>query len=564
MSSRSAWTPIVVMLALHAGCGARTDVDLASANDGHGGASGRDGSGAAGGAAGTSAGRQGGSGVGGTGVAGTGVGGAFGPGGVGGRTNQGGADAGSAQGGIAGQAGRAPAGGAGGFGGLAGGGAAGSGASAGSGGLSGNAGSAGEGGFGGAGEGGTGAQSGEGGEGGVAGSAPAASVLAIGAFHTCAGFVDGSLRCWGSAGYIGSADDVTIGDDETPSTIPPVSIGGSVESIAAGWYHTCAVLARGNVRCFGVAADGRLGYGNLEDIGDDELPSSASDVDIGVRVSQLSAGPQHTCARLINGKVRCWGVNSNFQLGYADPEPIGDDETPASAGDVDVGGRVLQVVVGFSHTCALLEGGTVRCWGSGSGGRLGYGNTETIGDDESPRDAGDIDLGGEAVALAAGALHTCALLATGNVRCWGTPINGVLGYGNLDTIGDDETPAQAGDVQVGGTVVEIAAGDYATCVRLVGGAVRCWGRAEEGQLGYASGDLEDIGDDETPDSAGDIDLGGPAAHIDVGFLNVCAILESGGVRCWGRGQTGALGYGNLDDVGDDETPASAGDVKTWP
>jgi alpha-tubulin suppressor-like RCC1 family protein len=93
---------------------------------------------------------------------------------------------------------------------------------------------------------------------------------------------------------------------------------------------------------------------------------------------------------------------------------------------------------------------------------------------------------------------------------------------------------------------------------LEGGAVRCWGSGEQGQLGY--GNTEDIGDDETPASAGDVDVGTPATHVAVGFLHACATLATGAVRCWGRASTGALGHGNTEDIGDDEPPSSAGDV----
>ena len=105
----------------------------------------------------------------------------------------------------------------------------------------------------------------------------------------------------------------------------------------------------------------------------------------------------------------------------------------------------------------------------------------------------------------------------------------------------------------------LAAGDYATCALLVSGSVRCWGSGTLGELGY--GNTNDIGDDETPASAGDIDVGGIVTHIDVGFMHACATLENGAVRCWGRGGTGALGYGNTHDIGDNEAPAAAGDVK---
>src|SRR5690606_23903460 len=169
---------------------------------------------------------------------------------------------------------------------------------------------------------------------------------------------------------------------------------------------------------------------------------------------QLAAGSQHTCAPLDGGRVRCGGgqypefrvdnLASHGQLGYANMDTIGDDETPASAGDVDVGGAVIQLDANGRHTCTLLETGRVRCWGSNRAGQLGYGNTNNIGDDEHPATAGDVNVGGDVTQLAVGGFHTCAVLKGGWVRCWGYNHNGQLGYGNTNTIGDDETPATAG------------------------------------------------------------------------------------------------------------------------
>lgn len=540
LATTAALRGTAVVFAFTASCG-RSNVELFSFSHAGGESGGAGGQAAAGGST-----------VGGTSSAGTrgatagvaGAGGVVVVGGAGGAVGAGRGAGGTSVGGRAGAGGAA--------------GLAGSSGNAGSGGV-GASGTSSGGGFGGA-TGGMG-PGGEGGAGGESGAVRRAVKLALGAFHACAVLDDGGLRCWGTRGYIGSGNALTIGDDEPPSVAPDVAIGGRVVDVAAGWYHTCAVLESGAVRCFGVANDGRLGYGNAQDIGDDETPASAGDIDLGGTATQVSAGPQHTCARLANGAVRCWGKNGDYQLGHAGQATIGDDESPAAAGDVDVGGPVLQVVVGYGHSCALLEGGKVRCWGSGSGGRLGYGNENTIGDDETPAAAGDVDLGGEAVALAAGSFHTCALLTAGNVRCWGYGPRGELGYADRYPVGDDETPAQAGDVDVGGPVLEIAAGDYATCAVLVGGAVRCWGAGDQGQLG--TGNVMDVGDDETPASA-TIELGGLGTHVDVGFLNVCATLETGAVRCWGRGATGELGYGNTNDIGDDETPASAGDVQLTP
>jgi alpha-tubulin suppressor-like RCC1 family protein len=442
-------------------------------------------------------------------------------------------------------AGMAATGGSSGFGGFSG--------SAGRGGTAGTAPTGGDGGIGGA-----SGSSGEGGSGGEGGAGIVATRLSVGAFHSCAGFDDGSLRCWGGGQYIGSGEGTTIGDNETPNATGPVDIGGDVVEFTAGWYHTCALLGAGNVRCFGVGSPGTLGYANTNDIGDNEVPASAGDVSVGGRVRHIAAGPTHACAVLENGEVRCWGNNDRKQLGYAGGAPVGDDETPASVGSVNVGVAVAQVAGGLGHTCVLSTDGDVRCWGTGSGGRLGYGNMSDIGDDETPASAGNVNIGGKATQIVAGSTHTCVLLVNGRVRCWGRGDLGALGYGNANNIGDDEIPASAGLVDVGGTVIELAAGNQATCALLAGGTVRCWGSGEQGQLGYAN--TENIGDDETPASVGDVNIGGPVTHVAVGFLHVCATLETGAVRCWGRGSTGALGYGNVMDIGDNEPPASAGDV----
>jgi alpha-tubulin suppressor-like RCC1 family protein len=471
---------------------------------------------------------------------------------VGGSSASGGASTGVGKGGTSSQggAGGASVGGAG----IAMGGAWGGEPSAGGSGEAGSPGEAGRGG-----EGGSGGDVGSGGGGEPPQTSPVVE-LALGAFTSCAGLEDGGLRCWGTGGYIGSGSKLTIGDNETPDVLPRVAIGDAVTQISSSWYHTCTVLASGSLRCFGNGISGMLGYGDTEHIGDDETPASAGDVNVGGRVRHVATGAIHSCAVLQNGKVRCWGRNDQFQLGYADGATIGDDESPALADFVDLGGHTaLRLAAGYVHTCALIDTNEVICWGQGTGGRLGYGNQETIGDDEDVSSAGSVDVGGEVIQIGAGSLHTCALLATGNVRCWGAAADGQLGYGNHEYIGDDETPAAAGDVDIGGKVVQIAVGDYATCALLESGGVRCWGSGEHGELGY--GNTENIGDDETPADAGDVPLGAKATLIDVGFLHACALLETGAVRCWGRADPGCLGYGNKNDIGDNETPASAGDVK---
>ena len=389
--------------------------------------------------------------------------------------------------------------------------------------------------------------------------------------HSCA-TVGAGVRCWGfgGAGRLGYGDERTIGDDETPGSAGPVALGPgrSARAIGVGAFHTCAVLDGGSVRCWGFGGEGRLGYANTAAIGDDEPPGSVGPVDLGPgrTASSITAGSGHTCAVLDDATLRCWGFGGDGRLGYGNSNAIGDDETPARAGPVDIGaGRTaVAVSAGGTHTCAVLDDGNVRCWGFADTGQLGYADNVTIGENETPGSVGPVDLGPgrTAKAITAGNGHTCALLDNGSVRCWGFGGNGRLGYGDQRTIGDSETPGSVGPVDLGAgrTAVAISAGDGYTCAVLDDGNVRCWGFGRDGRLGYAN--TNDIGDDETPGSVAPIDLGAGrrAVAISAGTRHTCARLDDGTVRCWGAGAFGPLGYCNEDTIGDDETPGSVGPV----
>jgi cysteine-rich repeat protein len=386
--------------------------------------------------------------------------------------------------------------------------------------------------------------------------------IGVGHLHTCALFDSGDLRCWGAngSGALGSGNGDTIGDDEPASAADFVDVGGGkVTQLAVGAAHTCALLEGGTMRCWGDASYGKLGYGDLESHGAADTPADVGDVDVGGSVVHIAAGYHHTCAVLESGMVRCWGAASTGQLGYGDVDQVGDDEAPADVGVVVIGGGdVTALAIGANHTCATLDSGSLRCWGSSGIGQLGYGNIDTIGDDEFPSSAGDVPVGASVSHVAAFGWHTCAALGTGGVRCWGHGEGGRLGYGSNVSYGDDEWPSDIGDIDLGGNAVAVTAGVSHSCALLDDGAVRCWGQNGAGLLGYGHGDA--IGDDEAPSTAGDIDLGGVAVQIASSEWHNCAVLDTGAVRCWGAGGDGRLGYGSSEDIGDDETPAAAGDV----
>ncbi len=311
-------------------------------------------------------------------------------------------------------------------------------------------------------------------------------------------------------GQLGYPGEVCIGDDELPSTPGNVQIGGPALRLGTGSYHTCAQMSAEGIRCWGRGMEGQLGYGETRNI---VRPDTAGLVPVtlaGESVRTIVAGVDHTCILLESGQVRCWGGAQFGQLGYGNTEPIGDDE-PAQAVDVALGGVATQLVAGAYHNCALLETGALRCWGRGIDGRLGLGtltlptDTANIGDDELPTAVPPVDVGGQVLAMAAGFSHTCVLLMGGSVRCWGKGDHGQLGHHATSSIGDDETPATVPTVDIGASITQIATGSAHTCALASAGQVFCWGFNGRGQLGY--GHTEDVGINQHPREAGAVPLG---------------------------------------------------------
>ncbi|MCK5073359.1 MAG: hypothetical protein KAQ98_08050, partial [Bacteriovoracaceae bacterium] len=212
-----------------------------------------------------------------------------------------------------------------------------------------------------------------------------------------------------------------------------------VVDIVKGIGHSCALIDTGKIRCWGLNSHGQLGYGNVNNIGDDEFPSSAGDVNVGFTATQIAAGNYHSCALSTTGTVRCWGRNNFGQLGYANTIDIGDDELPSIAGHVTVGGSVSRIFADGNRTCAKLNTDELRCWGSGIYGSLGYGYEDMIG---------DVSIGATAVKVQTCGDSTCIISDDSRVKCWGYGSDGGNGQKNTDHISDDETPDTIGFIPI--------------------------------------------------------------------------------------------------------------------
>lgn len=334
-----------------------------------------------------------------------------------------------------------------------------------------------------------------------------------GSQHSCA-IVGGGAKCWGynSNGQLGNG---TTTDSFTPVAVTGLTSG--VSAIANGSYHTCAV-AGGSAVCWGSNANGQLGDGTIVD-------SSTKVTAIAAGVTAIAAGYSHTCA-IVSGGVKCWGSNGSGQLGNSS---IAESHTPVAVTGL-VAGTVLAISVGVAHSCAVVSGGTVQCWGYNSDGQLGN-NTNVSTNANPPVTVSNIASGASKVA--AGGYHTCAIVG-GAMQCWGYNVYGTLGNGQTQ---DSFVPVAVTGLTAG--VTAIATGTYHTCA-VVSGTAYCWGSNFGGELGDGT-----TSDSITPAAVSSLSSG--VSGIATGSAHACAIVN-GAEKCWGGDYSSQLGDGRADYV----------------
>jgi len=294
---------------------------------------------------------------------------------------------------------------------------------------------------------------------------------------------------------------------------------GSIVRISEGAHHVCTVRSGGSVSCWGGNEGGQLGNGTF---GYSLSPQTVGEVSTATAVS---AGLAHTCAVRAGGSIECWGDGANGQLGTGASPGDGPDGrssyTPAAvAGITDA----IAVAAGSAHTCSVLTTGIVKCWGRGDSGQLGDGR---LASSDLPVTVQGIT---DAVAVIAGSRHSCALLRTGIVECWGEAGFGVLGTGSYTA--DSSTP-----VPVTGIVdaIELSGNYLHVCALLSSGSIACWGNNTYGELGD--------GTTATTPTAVAVSAITNATAISAAGVTTCALTSTGSIACWGRGDEGQLGNG---------------------
>ena len=304
--------------------------------------------------------------------------------------------------------------------------------------------------------------------------------------------------------------------------------------MASGQKTNCIILDQG-LKCWGGAIMGdTVIYGD----GPGEMGTDLPFIDMGTdTISKMGIGSVHMCVLLSNGKVKCWGNNSYKQLGL-----VSGQLTSPPADPLNLGADATDICVGMYHSCAVLSDGGVKCWGWNRYGELGMPKTTSY----SIVPENSINMGGSATQISCGDSYTCAILSTGDVKCWG--LGGAqLGQGDSN---DRDSPVPV-DFGTGRTAVQIVAGRRHVCVLMDNSQVKCWGAGSylgrDHQYTYDQGDQPG----EMGDNLAVTDLGtvGTVVSLSDGpeFRSVCALFDNGKLKCWGANTYG-LGFVSSDSV----------------
>jgi alpha-tubulin suppressor-like RCC1 family protein len=336
-------------------------------------------------------------------------------------------------------------------------------------------------------------------------SAEAVAAISAGAFHICQLTKDGKVFCWGAN------PQNQLGDGTTVDKNTPVSVSGlpdGILAISAGGAHTCALTPGGGVKCWGDNSKGQLGDGTKL--------SRLSVVDVtglSSGVTAISAGSYHTCALTSSGGVKCWGQGLYGRLGDGKGKPW--STVPVDVVGLDHG--VTAISAGDEHSCALLAGGSVQCWGKNSLGELGIGEDRDI-----LKQPGEVTALSGVTSIAAAYGRTCAVAADQSVACWG--------WDGLPDYSISNSPRPVIGLQ---DAASVTSGLQHSCALTSGGEIYCWGSNEMGQLGNGT----------TRDSARPVrveGLHGRIISISAGFYYTCALTTEGSIQCWGSDIPGQL------------------------
>lgn len=388
---------------------------------------------------------------------------------------------------------------------------------------------------------------------GAAGGASAAvsslgGKLTVGWDHSCA-VLGGKVYCWGSngRGQLGATGLSAL------SSNVPVEVTGitTATAVAAGYAHTCALLANGDVWCWGSNESKQLG----RPTGTTGNPAKVEGVS---SATAVGGGNGHSCALIgSTGGVMCWGENGRFAslLGRATGNANEDaDPVPAYVRTLDgSSGKATKLSVGHRSACVVMEDTTLRCWGENGDGRLGDGTRDDTTDTQDPTTvattSGSLT---NVVGVTVGYNHACAVISGGKLWCWGSYFIGQLGNdlslnegAEWSNLGNGQRPVEVVDTR-GSTAKflnaqHVSAGQQFTCAVRTTGTASCWGSNNNGELGTGGASNDYIIAPVNVTDLTDVEV------IEAGNSFACAMSTAQIVKCWGMGglatRLGQLGNG---------------------
>ena len=308
-------------------------------------------------------------------------------------------------------------------------------------------------------------------------SVPGKGLISNGNIHTCAILDNASTMCWGSDGdgRLGDGGEDNAVSKPTSFVINPE--GESFKSIHAGHENTCGITDSGKLYCWGNNNNGKNGIGSTNT---EKLPSTPVTFNQNTTIEKLSMGLYHSCAIDSDNTVWCWGRAWNGNLGSGDGNA--DQYAPVQVELPGENDFATEIAAGERFTCALLGNGAISCWGHDGNNQLGD-SADTTGDQNTPQSYVSLPSGRIAVDIDAGQNHACAVLDNGSIVCWG--------YNNYGKLGSSfSSLANSLPVYINTTqnksFTQVSTGYDHTCALLENGTGMCWGRNTHGQLGNDS------------------------------------------------------------------------------
>jgi alpha-tubulin suppressor-like RCC1 family protein len=359
----------------------------------------------------------------------------------------------------------------------------------------------------------------------------------------------------------------------------------NILAVEGGNAHACALTTGHQIKCWGEGLAGQLGQG--------VAASSATPVTVSVdgtnplqNVVMVSVGSSsHSCALLsnsdpnLNGAVVCWGYGGlSTTVGFIDNYLLGNGSLADQAIPVPVlinnGTTPLRGVIAIdvreANSCAVIDDGSIYCWGGNEFGQLGQDSTTVYKKAVKVLGFGPNSTHGRAVKVEIGRQRVCALLANGTGKCWGENDNGEAAIGTGSVNGGDpkigDTPNEMANLiamkmGTSRTIVDLQFGSNHGCAVLNGGDVKCWGYGDHGRHGNGSGN--NFGD--TPGTVGDglsvLDFGTGLKVKDLtcGNGHCCVLLSDGQIKCFGRNREGQAGSGSI-EFGNGDAPGEMGNA----